>query len=203
MIRIDNFYKFNIKHSKSTAQVSAQNVDKKMGQYDSWISRLLRGDYETFTFPIIFRHVAGSKFADIISTQTGCLHLISKNLAEFMISENLTGFKLFNTIVLDKSGQENLKYYGLSITGVCGPPDFKKSIQYTKVDFLGNNRNYFKGYPIDLDSWDGSDLFTPGGTNAILMRENVVEKLSHKKISNFFPIKLSDWEMEENSMMHR
>jgi len=197
MNELDYFFKLQIKLQKAFVSVISEGIDKTPteGSTDAWFRKLLRGNYNSFSFPIVFRQDTGYKYPDIMSTKTACLFLISEKLANFMIAQEMTGFKLFNVIAFDKKGEEPFKYYGLSITGVCGSVNFEKSTQFKKFDIQGNERNYYKGFPIDLSKWDGSDLFLPEGNDSIIITEKVAEKFAALKLINFVPTRLSEWEM--------
>ena len=100
--------------------------------------RLLAGDYEGIKFPAVFIHYRGRRWEDILGVGWPTLYVISEKIKNIFEKNNLTGWKTFPVEVLNKRKKKMEGYYGMSITGKCGPVDDSKSeiVPYTQSRYV-------------------------------------------------------------------
>jgi hypothetical protein len=167
--------------------------------------RLLLGDYEGIKFPAVFIHYYGRRWEDILGVGAAALYVISEKIKNIFEKNNLTGWKTFPVEVLNKRKKKVEGYYGMSITGKCGPVDDSKS---EIVPYRTNNPSMlgekaYKGYYIGLDKWDGSDFFIPEGVRRLIGSQKVADVFKENQIKRLKPVNLADVErliinLEEN-----
>ena len=124
MSSIKDFYCCGTALSSSNLLVTAEDL------YNDDELLLIQGHYNSTSFPIIFRQEkddTGTKILDIIETGWPNLYLISQKLLDVFTRHSFIGFTTYPVIIFDKKGTEIKGYYGLSITGKCGPIDYRKS----------------------------------------------------------------------------
>lgn len=118
------------------------------------------------TFPVVFRQRrdgTGSKLADFINTGWGKgIGPASDRVIDLLRDEGFTGWDTFPIEVYLKDGSRLLGYQGLMVTGKCGAlnPAASEPIDVVDYTFRGWSDLNFKGFPLDYEAWDGSDIFT-------------------------------------------
>lgn len=140
--------------------------------------------------PITLRLMQGSRRCDLLTDSLVAFDICSKRLIQTLTEFSGTG--TFPLRLLDKDNKEISGYSGLSVRGVCGPPDWSKARPCTILKKVptGINQPGRAGIPIDRGTWDGSDVFRPQKTRMILVTERVrksVEALSGTNV-RFTPI---------------
>lgn len=189
-MNIKEFYTFRSKLSFSTVQAHPVGLNEfhpidpnKRYLYDEY--RLIQGDYNNISFPVIFKQKYGKKLNDILDTGWVGLFLISSKLREVLEENTLTGWKTFDVKLLDKQDKEIQGYHGLSITGRCGMIDYSKSeIVVKRLVPNAPLGKYYKGLYVDLDKWDGSDFFLPGNYFGTIITSKVAEVMKKSKPTN-------------------
>jgi len=160
---------------------------------------LLIANYDNFTFPLIFKHNKKHKELDILDTGTGTLYLISNKMKTILEENKLTGWKTFSIKLQDKKGNEITGYYGFSITGRCGPINYRNSVIFNKQHFEGGPfGKYYRGYQFDLDQWDRSDFFISKYNFGIIITERAKNALNQNKITNIKLTNIIDVELSES-----
>ncbi|MBU2524016.1 hypothetical protein KKG71_02375 [Patescibacteria group bacterium] len=204
---INNFYDFSSKFYGTTFMAIAINSPSKKkpnGLPNNYDYNLVAGKYDNIDFPVIFKYEDGKHLRDIIDTGTAVLFLISKKFKTILEKNKLTGWKTFPVKVYDKKNQEIPNYYGLTVTGRCGPIDYSKCETYkTKYVEHGPFVKIYKGKYIGLDKWDGSDFFLPIGNYGIIVTEKVANLLKNNKLTNIDLEKLSKVETPESTVKPR
>jgi hypothetical protein len=194
-----NFFDFSSKLSSSTIQAHTIGLNKKddsSGLQDQW--RLIQGDYNKISFPVLFKQQYGKKIEDVLNTGWPGLYLVSDRFKAVLEDNNLTGWKTFPVNILDKKSQEIPGYHGLSFTGKSGPKDYSKSeIIEKKLVPNGPLCKYYKGFCVDLDKWDGSDFFLPGKSFGALITGRANEILKKNKLTNLRLENIADIETNE------
>lgn len=183
---IEKFYTFSSKLSSSTIQahvISLSDKEDSSGLFDQ--HRLIQGEYDGISFPVIFKQEYGKKLEDVLDTGWPSLFLISDKMKAILEESALTGWQTFEVRLLDKKGQELQGYHGLSITGRCGKIDFSKSEIIEKR--LASNAplvKYYKGLHIGLDKWGNNDFFLPEKYFGIIITGRAAEVLKTSKLTN-------------------
>ena len=158
------------------------------------------GDYDEFSFPLIFQHKNKHKPLDMLDTGSGCLYLISDRMRKILEENQLTGWNVFSIKLLEKNN-EIPGYHGFSVLGRCGQIDYSKSeIIYKQMFEWSPLKKHYKGEHFDLDQWDGSDFFVPKGTSETIVTSKVADVLEKNKITNLRLTPLSDVEISESSL---
>ncbi len=135
----------------------------------------------------------GKKFWDVVTAGQGLLLGISGRVVKLLQDNNITGCKFYPITIND---HEDLSYYLLTITGRCGAFDISKSkvmetieypesvIQNSNIVIPKGKFSIMKGFHFPLESWDGSDFFTPEGGGDIIVTERVKDLLKKHKVTN-------------------
>jgi hypothetical protein len=181
-MKTGDFFSFGSKLASTNVQVSA--VDLKTDENGiSDHSKLIKGQCNGISFPIVFKQKREGKFNDILDTGWANLFLISENLKKILEDHKLTGWNVFPIKLHDLSGNEIDGYYGLSIVGHSGSTNYDASeiVEKRKVP-NGPLSQYYKG--LSFDMWDGSDFFTPDKTYQIFITKRAAEILKNHKITN-------------------
>ena len=108
-------------------------------------------------FPVTFQEYQYTRLRAFLSASLGPF-LISADFKAELEKHGITGWKTFPIRLLDKKGVEMPGYEGFSITGRCGPRDRSKATLVEKENRYGKFY-YHKGVFLDLNTWDGSDIF--------------------------------------------
>jgi len=146
---------------------------------------LIAGNYNGIEMPVIFQQNSGKNLLDILDTGYANLLLISEKLKSVLKENKLTGWKTYPIKLYDKKGLEIIGYHGFSVTGRCGPIQYGKSeIIEKRLISTGPVVKFYKGLSFGLESWDGSDFFSPKDTIRIITNEKVFQLMREQKISN-------------------
>ena len=184
-MKLSDLFSFGDRYSSVTVQMErtrewewAEPGGLREGQM------LLTGDYRGAEFPLEFRHYSGKRYDDVLGIGYASLYLISDRFREVLEKNNFTGWKCFPVRLFTKKGEEVTGYQGFSVTGRAGRIDREKSeIVYTEAPTGRQVANY-KGVHVDLEQWDGSDIFMPDKWFGIVMTRKVREALLAEKITN-------------------
>lgn len=192
-MNINQFYWLEDCIPAITVQLNLE--DSYFKQHGYVEKRLLVGDYEGIKFPAVFIHYRGRRWEDILGVGWPPLYVISENIKNIFEKNNLTGWKTFPVEVLNKRKKKVEGYYGMSITGKCGPVDDSKSeiVPYTQSRYVLGEKAY-KGYYIGLDKWDGSDFFIPEGDCWLIGSQKVTDVFKENQIKRLKPVNLADVE---------
>ncbi|TAF71904.1 MAG: hypothetical protein EAZ53_17250 [Bacteroidetes bacterium] len=185
-MKLKDFYSFDSKLSSKTIQVHSVGLNNlKFANNLAAEWNLILGLYDGIQLPVVFKQEYGKKLEDILDTGWPGLFLVSKKFKEVLEENALTGWKTFDVKVLDKNNQELQGFYGLSITGKCGKIDYSKSeIIEKRLVPNGPVGKYYKGLPIGLDEWDGSDFFLPHNNFGAIVTSKVADVLKKSKVTN-------------------
>lgn len=110
----------------------------------------------------------GSKFYDIISFQDTCNFGVSEKLKNALIKNSVTGFTIYPITV----NNSTINCFGFQVTGSCGNLIKPKE------------EGFYLGYKFDIQTWDGSDFFSPKGSNLLFCTEKVKKIVDKLKITN-------------------
>ena len=157
-----DFYLFRSRNYLTTFYSSPDIVQEALKNKDFdkcyEIGRKLEfGDYEGLQFPLVYREQpeSGKRFRDVLDNRNVARYLISDRMKQLLIENNITGWKSFPIVMYDKHGKEVPGYNGFSITGHCGGiVTYHEDICQFDEEFM-----WYKGVSIDIDQWDGSDIF--------------------------------------------
>ena len=163
--------------------------------------RIVKGDYTGVELPIIFNQSSGRKWTDVLNPNSVSMYIVSKRFIELLEKNDITGWKSYPIIILDKEGKEVGGYVGFSIIGRSGAVDYTKSEVYEKqLVPNGTKSKYYKELHVGLDNWDGSDFFVPEGTLHIIITEKVMQIIKKHKITNVILQSLADYEVAEHAL---
>jgi hypothetical protein len=108
--------------------------------------------------PIGVYHKMGGSPKDIIWTSHGVPMIVSQRVIDVLTEAGISGWGTYPVRVLDRAGNEVEGYFGLQVTGRCGPIDPSRS-EVIHRRFPGGIFPQLKGFYFDPASWDGSDVF--------------------------------------------
>lgn len=186
MVDISNFYFLGSKLVMTTFTATPFGLKQveKAGELPYHL-KLHTGDYQGFSFPIVFKQTDGKVLRDLLDTGFACLFLISDNMKSLLESYHFTGWKTFPAKVFDKHGNEIEGYHGFSVTGRGGHLGYKTNEIIEKPFFPGGPlKKFYKGVTFDSDKWDGSDFLLAEKSYGIIVTRNVVDKLKSHKLTN-------------------
>ncbi len=110
----------------------------------------------------------GKKFYDWIGFQDTSNHLISNKFYDLLKSNSISGWQSFDVDIK----LIELVYHGFQVIGSCGELIAPKE------------PGFYIGMKFDIDSWDGSDIFSPEGTTLKLCTQKVVDIIKKNKLTN-------------------
>lgn len=145
------------------------------------------GDLSGYNLPIPHLsfpngYYTNKKFADFINAD--CLDseiICSDRVIELLLDNNIKGWKTYPVEIYDMKENYVGGYNGFSVIGRCGA--IKPSLSEVFVDY---NEKALLGFPLDLDTWDGSDIFILEHTvykYATAKVKNVLSKLKNSNVA--------------------
>ena len=193
---LKDFYYFGTQGYMTQFYAPCTSIDKKPVGIN-WEWELLYGRYDNFDMPVIFQQkpsYGGNKFTDFLNTGYANLYPISDKVLDILIENNITGWKTYPIEVFDKKGNEVPGYHGFSIIGRCKDLDISLLKERVAVQYYesGPIREYYKGFPLDLSTWDGSDIFLLSGTGWSFITKRVYSLFKKHKITNIRYEKVTD-----------
>ena len=196
MIKEEVFYDFGSKMVASTVHAHAIGLKTdENGTNDRM--KLIEGNYAGINFPVTFKQEYGKKWADILDTGWPSLYLISDRVKRILEENKLTRRQTFSIKLYDKKDNEILGYHGFSVTGKSAQKDYSKSVIIEK-QYAQNAPicKFYKGFHIDLESWDKMDFFIPETTIHIIITKKTAEILKKNKITNLCIESIDEYETD-------
>lgn len=182
MITMNIFFMFGSRNISTTVDLDLY-PEEKFGIDD--VIRLTRGEFENIEFPVVYKQNYGKQWRDML--ETGWLNFwpVSDRMIQVLEENEITGWKTFPIIIYDKKGNKVDGYHGFSVIGRAGAVEWDKRepVKIKGVD-KKTEFDYFKGFPIDMEPWDGSDIFIPGNDRAIITTERAAEIMNKAKLTN-------------------
>jgi hypothetical protein len=96
--------------------------------------------------------------SDVAWTTCGHPMIVSARVIRTLQEHRVTGWSTYPVVVSDRHGDVVEGYAGLAITGRCDPIDIARSSVVVR-EYPAGWFPKFRGRFLELDSWDGSDLF--------------------------------------------
>ncbi len=121
-----------------------------------------------YSKPLFTNIKLGNKLYDVLFFDDGVNMVISERLFRLLKNNNITGWKTYPVSINNVKN----KYYGFQIIG--------------KSDKLIEPRDegFYKGYKFDVNTWDGSDFFSPNDTNLRFITEKLKVLLENNEVTN-------------------
>ncbi len=112
-------------------------------------------------------------------------YYLSPNTQQLLRDHGVTGWTTYPMNLYRKDGALCPGYAGLSVIGRCGPVQEDRSVRVPDQNRRPGTPDLV-GIYFDESTWDGSDLFCPAGTNALLFATAKVKDLFEScKLSGF------------------
>jgi hypothetical protein len=184
---INNLHSLDFQMRKGVVFAEARDLD-----WDKEMA-ILQGEFVPLN-PVRLFQSEGTKWTDFLRSSLAT-KIVSKRFIQVLEENHFSGWRAYETIITDKSRNESSDYYGLSITGRCGPANRALGTPFEKVFVPGGPKvPYRRGYHVGLDTWDGSDLFIPETTMYVVVTSNVRIALEKAKLTNLDFMCLADME---------
>ena len=137
----------------------------------------------------------GTKLYDLINSGFAGIYLLSNKVINLLKENQISGWMTYPCNLFDKQKNEVLGYSLFSVKGRCGPIDRLKSERHIKqYTQTGKPVDILKGLYFEMDTWDGSDIFSPEGTLYTFVNEKVKEILIKNKVTNILFDRITDIE---------
>lgn len=185
-----NLYDFNSKNYLATFRAHPEIDYKKTFWVDHDLSC---GEYEGIKFPVVYKEssVSGKRFRDVLG---GCdMYLISDRMKRILEENNVTGWQTYPIVMYDKRGNEIKGYHGFSVIGRCGGKCTYCQDKEIQIDDYYAGK---QGISIDLEQWDGSEMFKVGEKtrcSRIIITERIYKLFKQNKIDAIEMIALSKY----------
>lgn len=132
---------------------------------------LLRGEASVTAPLVIRRYLGGERPRDVCAATYASPLFVSERVVELLAP--FSGWSTYPIELYARDGQHVSGYYGLVVTGRCGPWVRERS-EAVWQEFPGACTIGMRGTFFDPDSWDGSDLFLlEEGFTAVTITEHV------------------------------
>ena len=151
--------------------------------------------------PIVCDYFSRSRPMDLITTTYGAeINLVSQKVIDSLQRVEATGWSTFPVEVIGKNNKLVPGYYGLSVTGRCGPIrlDDRDIVTLPPPVEGGRESECYKGFHFDIETWDKSDVIIPEGMYIIMVTEKVA--LALKDATNF---EIADYRLYETKVLRR
>lgn len=148
--------------------------------------KLFYGEYSENT-AVRLKVARGTKWGDYILCDSLAITCISQKTVDCLVSNNITGYRIYPLVIVDKKDVEIMGYFGLSVLGRIGQLlDDKSYIEEQEPIVPGGSKiEVKKGMRLDLTSWSGDDICTIPGTYYIFINQKVVDIFRENDISAF------------------
>ena len=146
-----DLYRFGSIGYSTTLTARPEIFEKALGEgrndFDTNCHRfLLVGDYEYYTFPIVFRQYDGKRLRDFLDTGWPPVYLISDRVVSLLKDNSITGWHNYPVKLFDKKGNLIEGYSGFSVLGKAG---------FADVSFTENAAQPKRHGALYLDFQDG------------------------------------------------
>jgi len=118
----------------------------------------------------IFRVDEGNKFFDLIGYQDPWNFAISERFKNVLEENNIKGWNCYPIIIENVE----LKYFGFQIISRAG----------LLAEYDEDGDMVYGTIKVDVDTWDGSDIFCIGNTAIMVITSKLYESIKGSKISN-------------------
>ena len=137
------------------------------------------------TGPVVARWGMGRKEpSDIVWTTHAIPIVISERVVDLLRQHEFVGWSTYDVELYSKTGDLIPGYFGLSVSGRCGPIDNSRSIEFEE-QMPARMATRWRGLFFEENAWDGSDLFMPEGNGGWkFVTEEVREVFKKAKIKN-------------------
>ncbi len=126
----------------------------------------------TYTKTIATKIAMGKRQCDMLAFNDGVNKVLSDEIIALLKQNNITGWK---TYPVEIRGVKK-SYHGFQVTGRSG--ELIEPEKQSDDDFS------YTGVKFDPESWDGSDIFFPMGTNLPIITKKLRDILLLQKFSN-------------------
>lgn len=170
------FYVISEKHIRG-----AINLVPKL-PLETDIDQLFRGGIKNIK-KVKFMKYNGSKELDVLNSGFPGVFVVSFKVIDLLKFNDVTGW---GSIPISIQEMDGLNYYLLTILGKSGGIDMKKCKTFLKEPYspTGKPIEAKKGLFFDLNSWDGSEIFSPENSRFIFCTEKVKRLFDKNRISN-------------------
>lgn len=171
-----DFYVLSDNHSHG-----ALNLFPKLHK-DVDVDKLFRNEY-FLEGKIEFGINTGSKIFDFLNSGFPGVFVVSQKVTDLLRQSYVTGWDI---VPVHIQSIETLNYFLFTVTGRCGPIDYSRSEVFMKQPYTptGKPVEAKRGLFFDLNSWDGSDIFTPENSRFTFITEKVKDILFKSKATN-------------------
>ena len=135
--------------------------------------------------PIPLTKFRGNRNLDMVNAANG-LYLFSNKIFNILEENQITGWNSLPVEIHMGKGEINHDYRLLTVTGRLVKIDFEKSEQILKQPFSPSGKPIWikRGLPIDMHTWDGSDIFSAENTLFTFISEKVRNLLVENRCTN-------------------
>lgn len=191
VMTMNDFYVFRSKGYLATFAARAvifgnAIANKEFDKAGVIMDDLIRGNYNDFTFPLVFipNDVCGRNMRDVLDTRYPPAYLISDRLKTLLEENQITGWTSYPIELYDKKKNRIEGYHGFSVVGQAGKMDLSKQPIISIPSGVYNKPvNVYDGGYFDPTTWDGSDFFILKDSYFVIVTKRVYELLKKHKIT--------------------
>lgn len=194
---------WNVSEDLNGQGVQFDPTDETAGVLFDWeYGRDLLTGRRSPSAPLVFRQVRKSRWYDMLWSGESQIRIVSSRLIGVLKAERATGWRTYPVTLWNKKGARVPGYQGLAITGIAGP------IQWNRAERLwhppavptGEGSWMLRGPLIDEQTWDGSDLFFPGGTMHLMVTARIVRAMRKSELKGIEYTHQSKFEISEETV---
>lgn len=175
-IRPGQFFQFDARLSGASAQANSEEP------FDAELHCLKVRGIIPLTF-LDFEQCHGRQMRDVMTGTLACEILIHERVLAAWEVAGITGFKGVPVRYKTYEGEILTSYQFFVVTGRCADFPGNRGTRQLDPPKLG----WEVGLPIDLATWDGSDVFMPHSfPHSIIVTKKVVQICRHIKISGAY-----------------
>jgi len=172
--RYDSLFRMYAAHAPNALHVRpvADETWKPFEGSRDQLSRLAKGETSP-AGPLKFSRFSGDVPMDLITTTSVRMLLASNRVFDCFRRNNFSGWSTYPVTIAGKEDMEVPDYQGLAVRGRCGAIDPSLSIRTLRPGsiFKDAKDDVMMGVFFDLNTWDGSHIFTPNGGYFVVMEE--------------------------------
>ncbi|MDQ3235091.1 MAG: hypothetical protein M3Q07_25050 [Pseudobdellovibrionaceae bacterium] len=177
-----NFFSVNCADKKGQMNISLV-FGEKLNAEESHRLFLCESRHESLTGIV---HTGTKTSYDAVSNSCVVPTLYSERFFKILEQIKATGYRRVPVELFTVSKEKISGFSALCVEGRCGPIDWARSTPFMAAPPVPHGKGMlsFRGIPIPIDSWDGSDFFTPGGTRNAFVTERIANALSDAGLNN-------------------
>lgn len=166
-----------------------------------WLLKVFRGEIQPET-PIRLIQKRGKEIMNILWSTSINIFVVSEKVIELFDAQGITGWRTYSVEIYTKRKNLLSGFYGFAITGRAGSLDISRGEIIAKPPPRVGGKSYevLKGFYLQEDQWDCSDLCISRFGGRIIATNRITNLMLNEKIDNVEFTPLCDVELDLDAL---